>query len=160
MDVVQNIKCIVIGSKLVGKTSLLNSYVASPQSYDGPFDNYNGVKVQIEEQDEIFQLELWDTNCADHHKIIRKIYYENCSVVLICFSVMDHESFRDVRKKVSAGNCPATSNLLRKLSVDSRSPKVLPVGSVHHRGDQRRPPAGQSKLASPRSNTESKADNR
>lgn len=104
MEVVQNIKCVVIGSKIVGKTSLLNSYVSSPNILDGPFDTYNGINVQIEEDGKIFQLELWDTNCADHHKIIRKMYYENCCIVVICFSVMDQRSFRDVRKKVGLDN--------------------------------------------------------
>ena len=103
MENVQNIKCVVIGSKLVGKTSLLNSYVMGPQSIPSltsPFDGYNGIKVQIEEQGEIFQLELWDSNSDDHQKMIRKIYYKNCNMVLICFSVLDHESFKDTKKKV------------------------------------------------------------
>lgn len=101
MENMQNIKCVVIGSKSVGKTSLLNSYVTSPRSSEAPFESYNGIKVQIEESGEIFQLELWDTNCASYNKTMRRKCYENCSVVLVCYSVMDHESFRDVRKKVN-----------------------------------------------------------
>lgn len=101
MDNMQNIKCVVIGSKSVGKTSLLNSFVTSPRSSEAPFESYNGIKVQIEQSGEIFQLELWDTNCASYNKTMRRKCYENCSVVLVCYSVMDHESFRDVRKKVN-----------------------------------------------------------
>lgn len=97
----EKIKCVIIGSKSVGKTSFLNSYVTSPNSSAEPFESYNGIKVQTEENGQILQLELWDTNSADHSKSIRKIYYEECSVVLICFSVMDHETFRDVQKKVT-----------------------------------------------------------
>lgn len=100
MEIMHNIKCVVVGSKSVGKTSLLNSYVTSPQSSAEPFESFNGIKVQIEEYGEIFQLELWDTNCADYSKIIRKKCYEKCKVVLICYSVMDHESFKNVKKKV------------------------------------------------------------
>lgn len=100
MEVVQNIKCVVVGRKLVGKTSMLNSFVTSPHSAVAPFESYNGIKVQIEEEGEIFQLELWDTNSDDHQKMIRKIYYTNCSLLLVCYSVMDHESFKDVKNKV------------------------------------------------------------
>lgn len=99
----QNIKCVIIGSKSTGKTSFLNSFVTSPDSSVAPFESYNGIKVQIENKDEIYQLELWDTNCADHNKMIRKIYYDKCNIVLICYSVIDHEAFREVRKKVSEG---------------------------------------------------------
>lgn len=102
MEDVQNIKCVVIGSRQVGKTRMLNSYVASPDSSPpGPFDNYNGIKVQLEDDGRLFQLELWDTNCEDHNKSIRRIYYENCDLVIVCYSVMDHKSFKAVKKKVS-----------------------------------------------------------
>jgi small GTP-binding protein len=100
MENLRKIKIVVIGSKRSGKTSMLNSYVMSPQSAVEPFESYNGIKVQIEDEGEMFELELWDTNSADHQKMIRKIYYENCNIVLVCFSVMDHESFREARKKV------------------------------------------------------------
>lgn len=101
MEVVQNIKCVIVGKKLVGKTSLLNSFVTSPYSEVAPFESLNGIKVQIEEEDEIFQLELWDTNSDDHQKMIRNIYYTNCSMMLVCYSVMDHESFKDAKNKVN-----------------------------------------------------------
>lgn len=102
MENIQNIKCVIIGSNSVGKTSLLNSYVTSPRSSEAPFESYNGIKVQIEENGEIFQLELWDTNCASYNKTIRQKCYEKSSVVIVCFSVMDHESFKDVKKKVKS----------------------------------------------------------
>lgn len=103
MEIVQNIKCVVIGSKSVGKTTMLNSYVTNPDySPPGPFDNYNGIKVQIEDGDKMYQLELWDTNCEDYNKAVRRMYYEHCDLVLICFSVMDHKSLKEVRKKVRA----------------------------------------------------------
>lgn len=132
METVQNIKCVIIGSKSVGKTTLLNSYVTSPSSSSiRPFDNYNGIKVQIEEDNQIYQLELWDTNCADHHKIIRKNGYENCDIVLVCFSVMDHESLRDVKKKVSAGKTSCNIFLIAVFVVDTRSKKMLPADAFH-----------------------------
>jgi small GTP-binding protein len=104
MEDLRNIKIVVIGSKCSGKTNMLNSFVMSPQSDVEPFESYNGIKVQIEDEGEMFQLELWDTNSADHQKMIRKIYYENCNVVLVCYSVMEHESMREARKKVREGN--------------------------------------------------------
>lgn len=109
MEEIRNIKIVVIGSKFVGKTSMLNSYVAGPQSAVEPFESYNGIKVQIEDEGELFQLELWDTNSADHQKMIRKIYYGGCNMVIVCFSVMDHESLREARKKV------IESDSLRKI---------------------------------------------
>lgn len=102
METMENIKTVIIGSKSVGKTSFLNSYVTGPNSSAAPFESLNGIKIQIEEN---IQLELWDTNSADHSKMIRKLYYEGCSVVLVCFSVMDHKALRDVRKKVERLAC-------------------------------------------------------
>lgn len=100
MEVMQSIKCVIIGTKAVGKTSMLNSYVTSPISSLEPFDSHNGIKVEIEQDGKIYQLELWDTNSADYSRPIRKSFYDKSSIVLICYSVMDHDSFKDVRKKV------------------------------------------------------------
>jgi small GTP-binding protein len=111
MEPLRKIKCVIVGGKEIGKTSLLNSFVTGPLSPEAVFEAYNGIKVQIEEEGEVYQLELWDTNSAEHHKLIRKVHYENCNVVLICYSVMDHESFKTVRKKVSSFDCITQTTL-------------------------------------------------
>ena len=131
MENVRNIKCVIVGAIAVGKTSLLNSYVTSPNSSVAPFENYNGIKVEIEQDGEIFRLELWDTNSADYSRDIRKSYYEKCSVVLICYSVMDHDSFKDVKKKASILNCLPLLACQRYISVDTGSEEMLSNRPLH-----------------------------
>ncbi|CRK93274.1 CLUMA_CG006817, isoform A [Clunio marinus] len=127
MENIQNIKCVTIGSKAVGKTSLLNTFAVGPQSADEPFENFNGIKIKLEVDGEIFQLELWDTNCESHNKMIRKVYYNKCNVIILCFSVMDHESFMDVKKKWQSEVeycCPAVPLLLVGTKSDLRHDRV------------------------------------
>lgn len=132
MEIVQNIKCVIVGTKSVGKTSLLNSYVTSPNSSIAPFETHNGIKVEIGEDDVIFQLELWDTNSADYSRDIRKSYYAKSSVILVCYSVMDHDSFKDVRKKVRASNfLPLLVLELFNFLVDTGGEKMLSIHSLH-----------------------------
>jgi len=59
----QNVKCVVIGSKAVGKSSLLNAFVGGTDSEISPFDRYNGMKVGVQVDGIDYNLELWDTEC-------------------------------------------------------------------------------------------------
>lgn len=101
-EIHKSVKCIFIGSKSVGKTTLLNSLVTGHEQTElEPFERFNGIKVEFgADTGKVYELSLWDTSSADHQSMIRKVYYENCDIVLICYSVLDHESFRDVRGKV------------------------------------------------------------
>lgn len=98
----QTLKCVCIGSKSVGKTTLLNSLVAGMDHSElEPFARCNGIKVEFGgDNGKVYELSLWDTSSSDHQSMIRKVYYEKCDIVLICYSVLDHDSFRDVRRKV------------------------------------------------------------
>lgn len=102
MQEFQNIKCVVVGSDKVGKTSLFGAICRYSNNKDG--QPMNGYKVHIKDDDsnvdsENYQLEMWDTESGDYLKITRKICYYNADVILMCYSVMDVKSFKDVKRK-------------------------------------------------------------
>jgi small GTP-binding protein len=99
---IKTLNIVTIGNQAVGKTSLLNALFSGPNSAVEPFQRYNGIKIEFGADDgKIYQLALWDTNAAAHQYMIRKIYYEKSDVILICFSVTDHDSLKDIKRKVS-----------------------------------------------------------
>ena len=92
----KNVKCIVIGDGAVGKTSLLLSYTTNsfPNEYIVTvFDNYS-VNIKIEE--EIFNLQLWDTAGQENYSYYRKLTYPNTDVILLCFSLNSRSSFDNI----------------------------------------------------------------
>jgi small GTP-binding protein len=94
------IKIVVIGSKAVGKTSLLNAIVSNRDDDYRPFDNVSTMTVTVEKDGTSYSMELWDTKSVDYYKIIDEMQNEELSAVLICYSVMELQTFNDVKKKV------------------------------------------------------------
>ena len=94
----QAFKCVIVGDSGVGKTSLLICYFKSsfpshvPRMYDVFTKN-----VMID--DKVFVLNLWDTVGTDDYDRIRPLAYSQADVFLVCFSITDYKSFKNVKEK-------------------------------------------------------------
>ncbi|GAV53121.1 hypothetical protein ZYGR_0AI04030 [Zygosaccharomyces rouxii] len=122
------IKCVLVGDGAVGKTSLLISYTTNsfPQDYiPTVFDNYSTTIVLSEgaagpdQESQIFKLNLWDTAGQEEYDRLRPLSYPQTDIFLVCFSVVERSSLRNVtdkwypeiRENCSSGN----PELLRRL---------------------------------------------
>ncbi|KAK6641832.1 hypothetical protein RUM44_013550 [Polyplax serrata] len=93
------IKCVLVGDGQVGKTSLIVSYSTNdfPSEYvPTAFDNYN-VVVMVDNQP--VSLQLCDTAGQDDFDSIRTLCYPETDVFVVCFSVVNPKSFRNVQNK-------------------------------------------------------------
>lgn len=95
------IKIVVLGSATVGKTSLLNACVSKENDEYRPFENVSTMTVTINDGNNDYSMELWDTKSVDYYKIIEEMQNDSFSVALICYSVIDLKSYQDVKKRVS-----------------------------------------------------------
>ncbi|KAG5676167.1 hypothetical protein PVAND_006016 [Polypedilum vanderplanki] len=125
------IKIVVIGSQLVGKTSLLNAIVRSNNSISDdeykPFDNVSTMTVKVIKDDKTYIFELWDSKSIDYYKIIQEMKNEEISVVLICYSVMELKSFQDVKKKwlpMIRKSAPNSHVIIVGTKIDLRDDRV------------------------------------
>eukprot|EP01120_Amphizonella_sp_Union-15-10_P007803 TRINITY_DN267_c1_g1_i1.p1 TRINITY_DN267_c1_g1~~TRINITY_DN267_c1_g1_i1.p1 ORF type:complete len:226 (-),score=52.30 TRINITY_DN267_c1_g1_i1:135-812(-) len=95
----RDIKVMVVGDTAVGKTCLLISYTTN--SFPGEhtptvFDNYNANAVV---QGEAVNLGLWDTAGSDDYNQLRPLSYPGTDVFLVCFSIHNVESWKNVKTK-------------------------------------------------------------
>lgn len=122
----RSVKCVVIGDGAVGKTSLLISYTTNtfPGDYvPTVFDNYTttislrdpnynssdhldnqdlhstAISSHSNEHLKIFKLNLWDTAGQEEYDRLRPLSYPQTDIFLICFSVTERNSFRNVIDK-------------------------------------------------------------
>lgn len=122
------IKCVLVGDGAVGKTSLLISYTTNsfPQDYiPTVFDNYSTTIVLPEgatgpdQESQIFKLNLWDTAGQEEYDRLRPLSYPQTDIFLVCFSVVERSSLRNVTDKwypEIRENCSSSNpELLRRL---------------------------------------------
>ena len=120
----KQIKCVVVGDGLVGKTCLLLTYTTSkfPVGYNTPTicETYD---APVRVSKEPCTLRLFDTSGAGScHNLLFINYYET-DVVLVCFSVVSPDSFKNVRDTwVPEVNhyCQKTPFLLVGTQIDLR----------------------------------------
>jgi Ras-related C3 botulinum toxin substrate 1 len=95
----ENIKCVVVGDGAVGKTCLLLSYSKNefPSNYIPTIcDNYNS---NVTFNDKLVSLSLWDTAGQEEYDQLRPLSYGDTNVFVVCFSVINPDSWQNVKSK-------------------------------------------------------------
>eukprot|EP00008_Paramoeba_atlantica_P007368 CAMPEP_0201475248 /NCGR_PEP_ID=MMETSP0151_2-20130828/697_1 /ASSEMBLY_ACC=CAM_ASM_000257 /TAXON_ID=200890 /ORGANISM="Paramoeba atlantica, Strain 621/1 / CCAP 1560/9" /LENGTH=199 /DNA_ID=CAMNT_0047855287 /DNA_START=321 /DNA_END=920 /DNA_ORIENTATION=+ len=119
----QELKCVVVGDGAVGKTCLLISYTSNafPDKYvPTVFDDY-AANVMVDNKE--VMLSLWDTAGQEGYARIRTLSYPKTDVFLICFSVISHTSYQNVRASWDPEirhHCPTTKFLVVGTKIDLR----------------------------------------
>lgn len=102
----RSIKCVVVGDGAVGKTSLLISYTTNtfPRDYiPTVFDNYTTTILLPGsgqgEESQVYKLNLWDTAGQEEYDRLRPLSYPQTDIFLVCFSISERSSLRNVVDK-------------------------------------------------------------
>jgi len=124
----RDIKIMVVGDTSVGKTCLLISYTSN--SFPGEyvptvFDNYSACAVV---DDVPANLGLWDTAGSAEFEQLRPLSYPGTDVFIICFSIFQPQSFRNVYEqwyKEITQHCPNVPIVLVGTKADLRNVKSM-----------------------------------
>jgi len=95
------IKCVLIGSPAVGKTTLVYRYMNN--KFKNNLHSTLGVdycEKQFKMNNEDYRLQIWDTAGQERYRSISRSYYRYSHCVLYCFSLTDRESFNDLKKYI------------------------------------------------------------
>jgi len=91
------IKCLLIGSSGVGKSSILERYVSN--NFHQHFITTIGVDYKFKDiviDNYKIKLQLWDTASQERFRCITSNYYRNSHIIIICFDITDYYSFNEL----------------------------------------------------------------
>jgi len=120
-----SIRCVVVGDGAVGKTCLLNSYATNtfPIDYVPTECIYYDFAVYGTIGGEPYNLSLRDTAGQEDYDRLRPLSYRQTDVFLVCFSVVNHSSYQNVKEKwvpEILHHCQKTPFLIVGTQVDLR----------------------------------------
>jgi len=123
----KNCKTVVVGDGAVGKTALLVVHTSGhfPHEYVPTiFENY--VNILVVDDLQVRQL-LWDTAGQEGFDHMRSMSYPGTQVFLVCFSVVNRDSFNNVTEWVAEvrKECPKTPIVLVGTKSDLRKNEDL-----------------------------------
>ena len=95
----QAVSIVVVGSPMVGKSCLIASYTTNGfvvTHVPTVFDHYEAL---LHVDDEQVQLDIWDTSALPEHEALRELAFHKGDLFVLCFSVVDRDSFENAKNK-------------------------------------------------------------
>ena len=110
-------KVVLIGETRVGKTSIINRYIANTfSSIFTPSLSVSYIKkvVDFEEYNFSIKFEIFDTAGQEKYRALAKVFYKNAEICILVYDVSNKKSFEELKnywiKEVKANTSPSKSN--------------------------------------------------
>ncbi len=105
MEDEKEIKMILLGNCGVGKTSIISRYIKDEFNADEMTStgaNYATKRININSKEYI--LNLWDTAGQERYNSVTKMFIQNAQIVLLCYSITDKKSFKNLNYWLKMAN--------------------------------------------------------
>ena len=91
------LKFILLGDSSVGKTNILSVYKdGSFQDKTNPSIGAEFIAKNIEVEDCIFRVQIWDTAGQENFLSMTRVYYKNSSCAFIVYDITEKDTFKHV----------------------------------------------------------------
>ena len=105
-------KIIIVGDSSVGKTNIINRYVKGEFSHDYMITiGMDFLTCNLELDNKIFKLNLWDTAGSEEFRSVTKGYYSSSCCALIVYDITNENSFQSVKQWIDDCQSYASKNI-------------------------------------------------
>jgi len=134
------VKLVVVGDTHVGKTSMVLGYLTNtlPNNYVPTITDTHTAHVTNPEKKEVLNITFVDTAGSEEYDRIRSHQYPQTDLVIFVFSVVDPESFHNIRTKwfpEISHHCPNVPKILVGTQSDLSTNPVT-IQSLAAKGEK------------------------
>ncbi len=106
-------KICLIGSGSVGKTALVTRFIdCAFLSQPDPTVGVHWRSKQVQWQNKVVTLQLWDTAGQDNYSNMAPIFCRKAHAVLVCYNTRDRKSFEDIDVWIEKAQVPSMAVLV------------------------------------------------
>lgn len=92
------VKCCILGDTFTGKTTLFNSMLnKSDSKFILPTIGVDFGTINIEDNNEMFKIQIWDTAGQEKFRSITKNYVRDIFIILLVFDLNNISSFKNLQ---------------------------------------------------------------
>ena len=96
-NITEVIKLIIIGSRSVGKTSLLLRYATGKfQNISKSTSTASFIPKIKQFNNKLYEIRLWDTAGQEKYRSLTKIFIKDAKIALLVYAIDDENSFKDL----------------------------------------------------------------
>eukprot|EP01128_Nolandella_sp_AFSM9_P000673 TRINITY_DN10817_c0_g1_i1.p1 TRINITY_DN10817_c0_g1~~TRINITY_DN10817_c0_g1_i1.p1 ORF type:complete len:590 (-),score=153.60 TRINITY_DN10817_c0_g1_i1:105-1874(-) len=92
---------LLVGNSKTGKSTLLNKYLTGAHEPTYTPTRFKIHQAVVKFRSQTAEVEFWDTSALPRYEKRLMLCYKTASCILICFSVVDYQSYLDVSVKFS-----------------------------------------------------------
>jgi len=125
------IKVLMLGDDYVGKSTISDAImrhgIPDQEGHEVCIPIFmEGRKMFVEKpvyfEEQLLNVQIWDTDCVEHEQVIPPKYFENVDVAIMCIDMTNKESFENIGKWIEL--------------LDERTPIEVPIGFVGNKCDE------------------------
>ena len=111
-------KVVFVGDAGVGKTQIMNKFVEN--SFENGYKPTPIAEIAykiIELENKKITLQLWNTSGQEQNRILAKVFYNDCQLIVLVYAINDKKSFENI------------TNWIEDIKKQNEDAKLLLVGN-------------------------------
>lgn len=115
------IKCCIVGSCNVGKTSIIQKYLTNKNNTETTLGAIYWLIEHTSDCGKHFKIDFWDTAGQERYNSLIPMYSRNSDIILLTFDITIRETFTDLQRWIKVINSFETNNTAHIIIIGNKT---------------------------------------